>query len=90
MADRKKGRSPNNILYYKPNQYPSARFGNIKWSSDTTTKEDLEQNDEPVDTDPDGRLEYLRNRFNSPDSGPASGIEGSNECPSCAERPNCQ
>jgi hypothetical protein len=76
---RNKSKSPNNILKYKPNQFPAARFGNIAWEpvKQANTTEVNTHASETTDSETTGttteaesaRIEYLRNRFKS---GPSS------------------
>ena len=75
---RNKSKSPNNILKYKPNQFPEARFGNIAWepvgranTTEVTTNDSETTDSETAATTSaeSSRIEYLRNRFKS---GPSS------------------
>lgn len=71
---RNKSKSPNNILKYKPNQFPAARFGNISWEpvAQVNTTEVNKHASETTDSESTGaseaeaaRIDYLRNRFKS-------------------------
>ena len=71
---RNKSKSPNNILKYKPNQFPAARFGNIAWEpvKQANTTEVNTHASETTDSETTGaseaeaaRIDYLRNRFKS-------------------------
>jgi hypothetical protein len=71
---RNKSKSPNNILKYKPNQFPAARFGNIAWEpvAQVNTTEVNKHASETTDSETTGaseaeaaRIDYLRNRFKS-------------------------
>lgn len=67
--DRKQSRSPNKILKYKPNQFPKARFGNIKWQPTTTatnSNASSEENatiEEPTTGTDSSKIEKLKHRF---------------------------
>lgn len=69
MAERKKSKSANPVLYWKPNQFPASRFGNIRWNdkcklSNVTEEEDSDEGD---GTNNAGRnIEDLKHRFDNP------------------------
>ena len=68
MAERKQSKASGHLNGYWPqNQFPEARFGNIKWqaqASNETTDSETETGGSEADRE---KLEYLRNRFNSAD-----------------------
>lgn len=70
---RKISRNPNQILKRKPNQFPTARFQEIKWGKNCPVTESKSNGDEEDagETEPGTgedleKLNYLRNRFNQP------------------------
>lgn len=76
---RTKNKTTNPILYWKPNQFPSARFSSVQWDPKSvghanTNQEDSSQGQGNESGDAD-RITYLKNRFKQNDS------EGT-DCPS--------
>lgn len=66
---RKRSRSANPVLYWKPNQFPASRFSNIRWNDKCNTNEDTtEDTDDGSDgTNDAGRnIEALKHRFDNP------------------------
>lgn len=62
---RTKNKSTNPILFWKPNQFPSARFRDTRWEPAAIGHAENTETDAGEDTDPDeaAKIEYLRNRF---------------------------
>lgn len=74
---RKQNRSPNPMMRTKPNQFMKARFGNIKWKSQTVGDEQVsETNQEKTsNAQSEQRIKYLRDRFKSTDDAAAQTAE---------------
>lgn len=80
-------RNPNQILYRKPNQFPTSRFQEFTWGKNCPINEndtDGDNNNTGIEEDKpsteqsnnEQRLQYLRNRFNKPTCTCSTGSEG--------------
>ena len=75
---RTKNKTTNPVLYWKPNQFPSARFSSVQWDSQPVGHAQSNNQDnaeESGNTEDNDRIAYLKNRFKQTDS------EGT-DCPS--------
>lgn len=74
MTARQQSRSPNQTIFWKPNQFPAARIGDI---TRTSFEEVQHAEEEPTITDAEkAKREYLRNRFKPTDTSGVDGPEG--------------
>lgn len=73
MTKRKRSRSANSVLQEKPNQFPRARFSNIRWNRycDVVNKEAKEDTDgdEESTTETGRSRDELKHRFDEPACG---------------------
>ena len=79
---RTKNKSTNPILFWKPNQFPSARFRDTSWEPDAighATSEDTNE-DDTASPDEAAKIEYLRNRFRNNESEGFDCSAGSSGC----------
>lgn len=82
---RTRNKTTNPILYWKPNQFPSARFSDIQWdpTSVGNATEETEDNDSEGSTEESERIDYLKNRFRNDDSEGADCATGPSGCGTC-------
>lgn len=69
MAERKRSKSANPVLFWKPNQFPASRFSNIRWNTECKLANVNEEEDEDDGdgTNEAGRdIEALKHRFDEP------------------------
>lgn len=72
MSERRQSRSPNRQVYWRANQFPSARTGGPIVSG--VTQQNAESETDELPEPEKSKLEYLRNRFRPTDT---SGVDGS-------------
>lgn len=66
---RTPNKTTNPILYWKPNQFPSARFSEVQWDAKSVghaTNEETE--DSSIPAEDAERIKYLKDRFKQNDT----------------------
>lgn len=83
---RKINRTTNPILYWKPNQFPSARVTEVQWDSNPVghaTEKETESSSDDIPAAEAERIEYLKNRFKQSDSEGPDCLTGPSGCGTC-------
>lgn len=80
---RTKNKTTNPVLYWKPNQFPSARFNSVQWDPTSVGHvKDKEASDSETNTPAEDaeRIDYLKNRFKSNESQATNCPSGPSGC----------